>query len=123
MHNFVKGIMANRSGVSVLGVPMGSDDYINTFFADKVEHFFADFPALNKVYLNFVRLCLAPRLHYLLGAVYSSLSIPACAVYPALSIPACATLDTTIQRNLLEVMGWESFDPTALDGWMDRRDR
>ena len=98
MHNLVKGMMGNRSGVSVLGVPMGSDDYINTFFADKVEHFFADFPALIKVYLNFVRLCLAPRLHYLLGAIYS-----------ALSIPACATLDLNIQMNLLDGMGWESF--------------
>jgi len=80
--------------------------------ADKVQRFIADFPALNKltdckVYLNCVRSSLAPRLHYLLRAVC-----------PALSVPACATLDITIQRNLLDVMGWESFDPVALDGWM-----
>jgi len=74
VQSLVKGMMANRSGVSVLGVPMGSDAYIKTFLADKVQRFIADFPALNKltdfkVYLNFVRFCLAPRLHYLLRAV------------------------------------------------------
>ena len=71
-----------------------------------------DFPALNKltdlkVYLNCVRVCLAPRLHYLLRAVC-----------PALSVPACETSDTIVQRNLLEVMGWEAFNPMALEGWM-----
>ena len=102
----------NRTGVAVLGVPLGSDDYIANFLADKVQRFMADFPALNKltdfkVYLNFVRFCLAPRLHYLLRAVC-----------PALSVSACTTLDLTIQMNLLDVMGWESLDPTAHEGYM-----
>ena len=59
VQSLVKGMVANRSGVSVLRVPMGSNDYINTFLADKVERFVADFPALKltdfKVYLNLVR--------------------------------------------------------------------
>ena len=31
VQSHVKGMMANRSGVSVLGVPMGPDAYIKTF--------------------------------------------------------------------------------------------
>jgi len=63
---------------------MESDDYIKTFLADKVERVIADFPALNKltdfkVYLNFARFCLAPKLHFLLRTFYLALSALACA--------------------------------------------
>ena len=101
----------NRTGVSVLGVPLGSDDYIKAFLEGKVRRFLDDFPALNKltdfkVYLNFLRFCLAPRLHYLLRAID-----------PALTQRPCNMLDTNIHYNLCEVMGWDALDPSALDGW------
>jgi hypothetical protein len=111
VQNLLKGMGENRSGVSVLGVPLGSDDYIKAFLHTKVQRFLADFPNLNrltdfKVYINFVRFCLAPRLHYLLRAID-----------PALSLEECANMDITIQINLLETMGWESYDPSALEGY------
>jgi hypothetical protein len=111
VQSLLKGMSENRSGVSVLGVPLGSDDYIKTFLENKVERFIGDFPALNKltdfkVYINFVRFCLAPRLHYLLRAID-----------PALTELPCNLLDFNIRYNLLEVMGWDSLDPSALDGW------
>jgi hypothetical protein len=111
VQSLLKGMSENRTGVSVLGVPLGSEDYIRTFLEGKVKRFIGDFPALNKltdfkVYINFVRFCLAPRLHYLLRAID-----------PALSEVSCNLLDFNIRYNLLEVMGWESFDPSALDGW------
>jgi hypothetical protein len=111
VQSLLKGMGENRSGVSVLGVPLGSDDYIKTFLHTKVQRFLADFPSLNKltdfkVYINFVRFCLAPRLHYLLRAID-----------PALSLEECASMDVTIQSNLLKTMGWETFDPPALEGY------
>jgi hypothetical protein len=42
VQSLVKSIMLNRSGVSVSGVPMGSDAYIKIFLADKVERFIAE---------------------------------------------------------------------------------
>ena len=114
MKNLLKGMSENRSGVSLLGVPLGSDDYIKTFLHTKVQCLLADFPNfpnLNKltdfkVYINFVRFCLAPRLHHLLRAID-----------PALSLGECANMDTIIQINLFETMGWESFDPPAHEGY------
>jgi hypothetical protein len=110
VQSLLKGMSENRTGVSVLGVPLGSEDYIRTFLVVKANRFIGDFPALNKltdfkVYLNFVRFCLAPRLHYLLRAID-----------PALTELPCNLLDFNIRYNLLEVMGWEAFDPSALDG-------
>ncbi|KAJ1486851.1 hypothetical protein T484DRAFT_1745382 [Baffinella frigidus] len=111
VQSLLKGMSENRTGVSVLGVPLGSEDYIRTFLVDKAKRFIGDFPALNKltdfkVYLNFVRFCLAPRLHYLLRAID-----------PALTQTPCNLLDFNIRYNLLEVMGWDAFDPAALEGW------
>ena len=48
VQSLVKGMMANRLRVSVLGVPMGSGDYIKSFLADNVERFIADIPALKQ---------------------------------------------------------------------------
>ena len=111
MKNLLKGMSENRSGVSLLGVPLGSDDYIKTFLLTKVQCLLADFPNLNKltafkVCINFVRFCLALRLHYLLRVIE-----------PALSLGECANLDTTSRINLFETMGWESFDPPAHEGY------
>ena len=57
MNSLLKGMSDNRTGVAVLGVPLGSDDYIRNFLGDKVKRFISDFPALNKLtdlklYLN-----------------------------------------------------------------------
>ena len=49
VYSLVEGVSGIRTGVAVLGVPLGSCDYITTFLADKVQRFIADFPALSNL--------------------------------------------------------------------------